>query len=259
MKKLSLILLVIVGVIVLGYGRIYWQEQIAQMTYQNQESPKTKLGQTQPEATQLNELEFNMEYARNLPQKVIDKIGTAIENETPLQLTLVARNEDDWAKGVKEAILEVYGSNFWNIDIETYENQNISALLQNDSLQNLQADVIVFEGPFLNNNLEGPEWAIAFEELKQLINDWEEEAVVMIHPPNPIYGGVHFPAQVELYKNHLLEEEYLYLDHWSEWPDYNSEEILPYLDDNEGGYRWHVNPAGAKFWQDYLINYFIAE
>lgn len=255
MKKISLILLAIVGIIILGYGNIYWQEQITQMTHQKEE-PKDL--EPQKEEPNVDLLEVNMEYVRNLPQEVIEKIELGIESQSPIQLALIARNESDWAQGLEEALVDVYGFDLWDIEIITYGNETITALLQDESLQNIQADVILFEGPFLNNNLEGPEWEIALEQLIQLINDWEEEeAVVMIQPPNPIYQGVHFPSQVELYKNYLLDQGYLYLDHWLEWPDFNSEDILPLLDLDENEDRRHVSEAGAELWQEYLIDLFI--
>lgn len=148
------------------------------------------------------------------------------------QLALIARNESEWAAGLKKALLEVYGPELWNIELVNYGNEIITDLLQNDVLQNLEADVIVFEGPFLNNNLQGLEWEIALAQLELLLDYWED-ATVMIQPPNPIYQGFYFPSQLELYKNHISTQQHLYLDHWSVWPDFNSEEILLLLDVDE--------------------------
>lgn len=274
MKKLRLILLAMAGIIVLGYGRIYWQEQITQMTHKV-EKPKEimpqdptldtlevnmehteNLQQVNMEHTE-NLLEVDMAYTENLPPEVIDKIELAIENETPVQLALIARNDSEWAVGLREALLEVYGSELWNVQHVNYGDEIITDLLQNETLQNLEADVIVFEGPFLNNNLQGLAWEIALEQLEQLIDYWED-ASVMIQPPNPIYQGIYFPSQVELYRTHMSEQQYLYLDHWSVWPDSNNEEILSFLDLDEAGNGRHVNEEGAELWQEYLINYFIA-
>lgn len=266
MKKLSLLLLVITGIIVLAYGRLYWQEQITRMVHKDEE-PILDMLEVNMEYTENmseanidyteNTLEVNMEYTDNLPQEVIEKIELAIENELPVQLALIARDEAEWAEGLRDALLEVYGADLWNIEIVNYGDENIIDLLQNDFLQNLDADVIVFEGPFLNNNLQGLQWEFALEQLEQLIAYWTD-AIVMIQPPNPIYQGIHFPSQVELYRNHISEQQYLYLDHWSVWPDFNGDEILSFLEVDEYGNRLRVNEEGAEIWQEYLVNYFIA-
>lgn len=81
MKKLSLLFLLIGGIIVLAYGRIYWQEQITRMVYEV-EQPTLDTLDVNMEHTK-NLPQFNMAYTENLPQEVMNQIELAIDNQKP--------------------------------------------------------------------------------------------------------------------------------------------------------------------------------
>jgi len=250
MKTIGLILFVVVGISVLGYGQLHWQAKITAVTEQESQAIEKTL---QNDFQEEEKVVFNIDYAANLPHEVIARLSDAQAMGESVDLALIGRDLGEWAQGLEAAIIEVYGSQIWNIEVLAYGNHTTSDLSQDVTLQNLQADVILFEVPLLNNNAAGTEWEVSLFETQRLLSHWSD-AVVILQPSNPIFQAVNYPRQVESFMESVDEERVYLINHWQAWPDFNSEEITDYLDE-----AYYVNEAGAALWQSYLINYFIAK
>lgn len=58
-----------------------------------------------------------------------------------------------------------------------------------------------------------------------------EDAVIVFHPPYPIYAANYYPTQVNALKSFAESKGIPYVNHWQNWQDPNSEEILDFLED----------------------------
>ncbi len=117
-------------------------------------------------------------------------------------------------------------------------------------------DVVLFEPLTLNSSgVILPE--TQHEHIGMFIDRMKDEvddAVVVLHPAQLLRRAMNYPAQVQSVKGYADSENIPYIDHWTEWPEVNSEELVQYLDED----NW-PNPEGAELWANALITYFIAE
>ncbi|MBO1915491.1 hypothetical protein J4G37_63015, partial [Microvirga sp. 3-52] len=62
------------------------------------------------------------------------------------------------------------------------------------------------------------------------MKDEVDDAVVVLHPAQLLRRAMNYPAQVQSVKGYADSENIPYIDHWTEWPEVNSEELVQYLD-----------------------------
>ena len=86
------------------------------------------------------------------------------------------------------------------------------------------------------------------------VKDEVEDAVVVLHPPQLLHRAMNYPRQVQSVKSFADSNNIPYIDHWTEWPEINSDELATFLDED----NW-PNSDGAEVWANALITYFIAE
>jgi hypothetical protein len=63
-------------------------------------------------------------------------------------------------------------------------------------------------------------------------------------------------VEVEQLKTLAENEGYTFIDHWKNWPDYQSEEIKDYILYDSGSIA--PNEKGHEVWAEYIIDIFIA-
>lgn len=114
-------------------------------------------------------------------------------------------------------------------------------------------DVILLEGMNLANNGEViVEDAVGHIEtvnskMKQSVND----AVLVVHPSQPLANAIYYPTEVESLKSYLTTRGFSYIDHWSNWPIGNAEEMATYLTAES-----LPNDKGATLWASSLSSFF---
>jgi len=163
-----------------------------------------------------------------------------------------------YAERLKVALEESYGD-FVQVSTVPFDGTTDKLIAGLDEeLIDLESgyDVILFEPLTLKNN-----GLIALEDGFQHINEFRtrvqskvKDAVVVLHPPQPLLRATFYPREVEALRVLAESEEIPYVNHWLSWPDKDSEALVDLLDDQS-----MPNDKGATIWANELIKYFIAD
>ncbi|MBO0589164.1 SGNH/GDSL hydrolase family protein [Sporosarcina sp. E16_8] len=171
--------------------------------------------------------------------------------------SLMDYGEPGYAERLKTALVAAYGDyiTVTAIGFDATSQQFTDKLAEEQIDLSIGYDVILFEPFTLNNN-----GLVAIEDGHAHINTFRtrlkehvKDAVIVLHPPNPIYAATYYPAQVTALKSFAEAEGIPYVNHWTNWPDQATEEILSLLGDKS-----MPNSDGAEVWANTLITYFIA-
>ena len=117
-------------------------------------------------------------------------------------------------------------------------------------------DVVLFEPFTLNNNglVTIEDEHVHINAFREQLATHVEDAVVVLHPPQPVHRATYYPTQVSSLASFAATENIPYIDHWADWPDTESDELPQFLTE-EGA----PNSEGAEIWANALISYFIAK
>ncbi|MBT2581237.1 SGNH/GDSL hydrolase family protein [Planococcus sp. ISL-109] len=252
---------VLVCLVTLVFSYLSWQDKLQQAAGTNAEASgatestesETETTQTEPDS---DELVNNPELFENMDERVRDLfLSTNTEGET-LQLLIAGSEalesgEPGYAKLLTEALEEAYGDSI-EVTIE-------SATGTSDSLQRIDLsagyDLVLLEPMTLMNNDH-----ISIEDEREDVRDFlarlqevNADSLVVLHPPQPIYGAGHYLAQVQALGEFAKLYSFPYINHWSAWPATDDLALKEHLTKDAV-----PNNAGAKAWASELINYFIA-
>jgi len=114
-------------------------------------------------------------------------------------------------------------------------------------------DIVLLEGMNLSNNGEVVvEDSIAHidlinKQMKQNVTD----SVLLVHPSQPLANAVFYPTEVESFKSYLTARGITYIDHWTNWPVGNVEEMKTYLTEDSV-----PTTEGASLWASALSTFF---
>jgi hypothetical protein len=56
-------------------------------------------------------------------------------------------------------------------------------------------------------------------------------------------------------KNFATTKGYTYINHWTAWPDYTTDALLPYFAMD----KRTLNEKGNTLWAEYIVNYFVGK
>jgi len=208
------------------------------------------------------EVERLLTLTKNVDKRIQDVFSNRLEaNEQVNFLIIGSTSMKDGAPGYAEqlstALDEAYGD-FVDVTIEAFDGT--SDLFIEDLSDEVDFDkgfdVVLFEPFTLNNN-----GMVSIDDEQDHIKIFQErlmeetkDAVVVLHPSNPIHAASYYPTQIRALKTFAESEDFPYIDHWAQWPDPESDEINNFLDDNGS-----PNQAGADVWANVLIEYFVGE
>ncbi|MGH2317002.1 SGNH/GDSL hydrolase family protein [Planococcus sp. SE5232] len=256
--KIGAVLAVLVCVIALVFSYLTWQDKLENVL----DKPEEARAQSADKAEEEPEIETNDDsvnveglIANMDPQ--VQAIFEARNSEGESVKLLIAGSaalasgEPGYAEQLEASLAEAYG-NFIETDIVSIEGTS-------ESLANVDLsagyDVVLLEPMTLMNNDR-----IAIEQEREHIREFDaaltaekEDALVVLHPPQPIYGAGYYLSQVTALNEFASTNGYAYIDHWSAWPDTDDELLKEYL--AEDGLP---NNKGAQVWAEELQAYFIA-
>jgi hypothetical protein len=253
MKKLGVLMMAMAFLVIMVVGKMYWNHKIAKAT--------DVAAEQKTEARNAGSSSVNLAYTKNLPQEVQEKLHTA-SKENPVHL-VIAGDEASQAKGwpaqLKKQLDKEYGKHIWKVTVLYWEEESTQDMLANQRYNEMIAakpDVLLFEVPLLTDNQENGNLT-SMQNTEAILNFIKEpsDCTVLLQPSNPIYKAKNYPKAVEALKQFASINAYTYLDHWSAWPNPDTEEIKSYLTKEIG----FPNEQGYKLWGNYLINYFIAK
>ncbi|EIM05702.1 hypothetical protein A1A1_14744 [Planococcus antarcticus DSM 14505] len=256
--KIGAVIAVIICVIALVFSYLTWQDKLENVLDKPEEA-SAQTGDTakqQPKTVPGDNSVNVEELAGNMDPQVSELLLERTSSDDSLQM-LIAGSEalesgqPGYAERLQSSIEEAYG-NFIEVDVVTVGRT--SEFLVNVDLS-AGYDLVLLEPMTLMNNDR-----IAIEQEREHIKAFEsamstqvEDAVLVLHPPQPIYGAGYYLAQVTALEEFAATTGYAYIDHWSAWPDTDDESLQDYL--TEDGLP---NDQGAELWAERLETYFIA-
>lgn len=254
MKIAVNVLAVLICAAVLFFGQLHWNEKVAGST-----SEKLATGEESgKKGTDTIRL-----YAQNLPSAVVQKIEKAYESQQPLRFIIVSSGslgtgDASWPILFKEKLEEIYGEDVFTITVKQYENMTTKDMVTEGvggELKALKPDILLFQPPMIaDNGVVGIKNTL--DNLEILVNDIkgsDQDVSLMIQPPQPLYQTIFYPKDIEALQNFAKERSIFYLDHWKEWPDSQSDELLQYVEED----RIAPNEKGNQLWASFLTNIFV--
>ncbi|GHH98674.1 SGNH/GDSL hydrolase family protein [Neobacillus kokaensis] len=274
MKKILTLLLGIAFLTVLYLGQQHWNEQrqaaakgdkaVVNGTNADAGSEKTAATAQSEEPAKSVDAEKLLALTENWPKDAVERFKVTLEEKKPFKVLFVGSpaigsESDGPFADVKARLVGAFGEEHMEVSVYTYESTTTQFLkdAKEDEIAKEAADLIVFEPFILTNNEFGTTDKTLTDVTKIL--DAVKKAVpdtsFLIQPSYPLYKAKHYPRQVADLKEYAEEQQVAYLDHWTSWPDGNSEEIKAYLTSDLSA----PNSKGNKLWSDYLAGFLISE
>ncbi len=264
MKAFTTFLLGIATVIVLFIGHSYWNQRI-------EAAPKDVPSLPDHHDTtdqEISEDKTNQQdltpYIRNWPKSSADRFQLSLKEKRPFTILFVGSPAigSDTAGTfpiVKKKLVDTFGGKNIQVGIKTYTTTS-SKFAESNELNEIaaeKADLIIFEPFILMNNgqvlIEN-----TLKDVTKMMNDVKAknpEITFILQPSYPVYKAKIYPNQVAALKKYAEDNQITYLDHWSAWPDSNTETLKEYLTPDQSA----PSEKGAQAWSDFLIKYLISE
>lgn len=260
MKKMITILTIVVCIIILVIGQLYWNNKTTtsvaseRITEEGVAGTKTKAALTPESLSKLT---------NQWPEKSAQTFQEKVAAGEPFHIAFLGsealgQGSESWPERVKVALHEAYGD---HITVSTFSyNQNSITFLNGGQVEEVIAakpDLIIFE-PFTLKDNGVVSTDDSLENTSATIAEMAEslpETQVILQPPHPLFNATYYPIQVEVLAGFAENNDIPYLNHWEAWPDQASEEILDYLNKDTSA----PSGKGHEVWAGYLIDYLIAE
>ncbi len=255
MKNIIIILLCTVAISLIFFGKVQYDNKIAQAgKVTNQDKPSELVN---------NNL---LDLTSNMSVELQNSIKKKMDSEEKIKVLIVGSdammNSDSnnlpWPLQVENALKENYGIHTFDVEILNFEKITTNHLIEikgHEEIAAVSPDLLIIEPLLLNDN-----GFVKMEDtlgnLKMIINSVKKinnEAYVIIQPPNPIFEPDTYLEQVISLEEYAMQNNIEYFNHWEVWPDTSSENIKSFL---QGTFP---NAKGQSIWADFIIEYFIAE
>lgn len=255
LKNVFTYFVIILCVIAIIGGKLHWNNKLDAPT-------SATIGQTAGDDTDKAKSNNLATLTQHLPENLAKKIEQAQEEDTSLTLVAMgshatAEGEGTWTDILQTRLNEAYGQGLIQVHVESLGDDLSITVVQEEEYANaldLNPDIIILE-PFILNDNGKVAIDNTLESISLMIQAIQKEvadAIVMLQPPNPIYNAVHYPSQVLALEEYAEEQNIIYLNHWTSWPDYESDDILDYIDEaNE-----LPSDKGHQVWGNYISDYF---
>lgn len=263
MKNFLVAVLAIGCAAILFTGYLHWKDKtVVSTTKVNQEMEKSKTEETKSTKKSSQSLE---DLTANWPKQAREQYKQALEAGEPFHLLIAGSNalgyeEDGWSVQLKSELEDAFGDTI-HVAVKSYDLTSAQFILENklDELVEENPDLTLLE-PFTLNDNGNVQFADSHLQIKEIaagLLEANPEHVLILQPPYPLHQARNYPVEVAALKEFAEEHDIPYLDHWTAWPDPDSDEILEYLREEDDS--TYVNESGHQLWASYLIDYFIAK
>lgn len=237
----------------------YYQSTTVATPKESDLNDEAKENDVQPE----NDVERLLLLTTNQDEQVQKVFHNRLEANEKLDFLIVGSpamtsGNPGYSERLDAALKEAYGD-FINVTVtpisgtsQTFIDEGIAANL--DLTKGY--DVVLFEPFTLSNN-----GRVVIEDEHRHVNAFREQltshiddAVLVLQPPQPIHQPNYYLTQVDSLQLFAESAGIPYIDHWTDWPDTESDSLLQLLTEEKA-----PNDEGAEVWANTLINYFIAE
>ncbi|MDR7238752.1 SGNH/GDSL hydrolase family protein [Neobacillus drentensis] len=262
MKNFLTILLGIACIAILYYGHSYWNQRIASAS---NTTPSTS-DHAQSEVTVKNDdsdIDL-LELTKNWPASSVDKFEQTLNKKKSFKVlfvgsTSIGSENSGVFPMVKKKLIETFGEKNIQVDVKTFNSTSTQFINKNEQedIAAEKADLIVLEPFILMNNgvvLIGD----TLENTTTIMDDItakNPETSFILQPSYPLYKAKIYPKQVEELKKFAMENDITYLDHWSAWPDPNTEAIKDYLLPDQSA----PSDKGYELWSESILHFLISK
>ncbi|MEB6548878.1 SGNH/GDSL hydrolase family protein [Heyndrickxia sporothermodurans] len=263
MKVILPMIAAIICIIILITGNLHWKDKTKVTSFSKDVEASTDVSSSKVEKKKADTpIKDDVSYIKNWPKKAQKAFKHAMKEGKTYKLAIVGSQvmgaEDGWANQLKNAMEETYGKE--HLQVVVFSSDKTSNDFINDGLYeevaNEKPDMVLFEPFTLNDNGSVSEENNHENILTMIsaIKKKNDQVDILIQPSNPIYGAKIYPQQVDNLKVFAKENDLTYLNHWTVWPDSQSDAIKKFLDEDG-----NPNEKGQQIWFEYLKEYFIAE
>ncbi|TMW72234.1 SGNH/GDSL hydrolase family protein [Alteribacter natronophilus] len=162
-----------------------------------------------------------------------------------------------WPELLEEALAAHYGEDHFTVNVYSYGALMSSEVTEEDHHIEVAVsggDIFLIE-PFIwndNGNLLIRDTIVYAETMAEAIAEENPDAVIALMPSQP--RGIsqapnYINNQIVPFREFAEESEYVFLDHWTNWPELDDEEMDDYLDG--------VLPSqdGHEAWSSYIASW----
>lgn len=250
MKILINVFAILIFISSLVAGKMYWNHQL------------DKQFEKKPTRVSAAETKKDMQAeTKNLPESIVKKLEKAKKTGNPVKLVIVGsapeKDVETWGTLLKDKVEDTYGTDLINVELYEYKQMNTLQFVKTKTYEEItkaKPDILLFE-PFLLNDNGVVGINNTVDNLDVIMNHIKSEnkdLVTIFQPSAPVYQAQNYPNDVKALETFAKENGYEFVNHWSAWPDYNEEDILKYLADENG----QPNEEGEKVWFKFLSEYF---
>ncbi|WP_080843890.1 SGNH/GDSL hydrolase family protein [Cytobacillus gottheilii] len=264
MKNLFITLLAISCAVVLFLGNNHWKESTSvQITDQQPSNSAAQETETETVSSSEAAAEELLAKAQNWPETARHRFEVTLLEQIPYKILIagskyLGTEEEGWASMTKAAIEEAFGPDHVEVEISIFDGTSADFTTENQvqALIDAEADMILLEPFTLKDN-----GVVRIEDSLAHLSAWIEqvhavqpETVFVLQPPQPIYQANFYLTQLEELKKYAEQNELLYLDHWTAWPETQDAALLDYLTEENS-----PNSEGQIVWSEYINHFFIGE
>lgn len=259
MKKLSIYLSILLCGIILIFSYTSWKEKLASAGKPAEQTASAPAQETEQNveavAEEMDDIDLE-QLTSNMDSQVQEIFFNRKEQEEKLQFLIVGSEamesgEPGYGQLLADALESSYGS-FVETELLPFNGTSEEFLLDNPQLS-AGYDVVLME-PFTLKNNGIVEIETEHEHIQRVFGEvlsTEDDAELVLHPPQPIYGAQFYRTQVTALEEFAEMRDYAYINHWEQWPSTDDVTLEEYLTEDS-----NPNNTGAETWADSLIAYF---
>ncbi|WP_100333186.1 SGNH/GDSL hydrolase family protein [Bacillus alkalisoli] len=252
MKKLATLLLCLIFISITIVGKFYYDKKLA--------------ANIEKSTLEISSDSFDLydSLTKNMNNQLRELVLNKLEDDETIRILAVGSRAImtgdaenlPWPFQLVNSLDGYYGNGKFELEIINLENISTNHLIDTNrhiEIASYKTDIFIFEPLILNDNgiVMINHTLSNIQETIETVKAENPGVFIIIQPPNPIHNPTFYLEQVEQLKDFAITNEYEFLDHWKDWPNWNDEEIKNYLN---GVYP---NPEGQDIWANYINNYFI--
>ncbi|HSI68448.1 MAG TPA: SGNH/GDSL hydrolase family protein [Planococcus sp. (in: firmicutes)] len=270
MKNLSILLIIVLCGIILVFSYTSWKEKIStagmpaqttapavQTDEAAEQNDETDEAAEQPVADGDETADIDLEaLTAGMDEQVQEVFFNRRDQGENVQLLIVGSEamdsgEPGYGALLSDALDSAYGG-FVETDTLSFDGTSEEFLLSGPQLAT-GYDVVLLEPFTLKNNgiVEIEAEQLHVQNILGEVLSAEGDAVLVLHPPQPIYGAQFYQTQVTALEEFAGIQGYAYIDHWQQWPSTEDLTLKEYLTEDS-----NPNNTGAETWANALIAYF---
>ncbi|MCA0991596.1 SGNH/GDSL hydrolase family protein [Pseudalkalibacillus hwajinpoensis] len=258
MKKFLLLFLFIICVSGILLGKMHWENKIETM------SIKANAKETQKSTVADEKAGNSLDGAMsNFSKELKELVQKKVSDNKSITIAAVGSDatsdgDDSWPSILQSELDESYGKEVFSINVRSLGDKNsleAMRIIREEGVETTP-DVLLLE-PFLlkdNGEIRIEDSLDAITSIISTYKNVNEDMIIILQPSNPLYDSKYYPLQVDQLKKYAKDNDYLYLNHWNEWPNQDSEKMAEYLTEES-----EPNKKGHQVWADYLVGYFTGQ